>query len=243
MPGIKIILVEDDWIIAKEIAYLLQDFGFEVTGSYDTGEEALKVIRHQPPHLVLLDIGLAGDLSGIDVARQLKEEKIPFVFLTALADSETINRAKLAEPYAYLVKPVKPESLYSTIEITLYNAQSRKDAMIIPPLKDELKIDESIFVKSRNRLEKLWLKDILWVEASDIYALVSTTNGKHLLNASLKVVEEKFPSSRFLRVHRSYIINVEKIDAIEEDEVLIGETRIPIGKTYREKLMNRLSFL
>ena len=62
MAGIKIVLVEDDWIIAKEIAYSLQDIGFEVTGSYDTGEEALRQIKMQQPEIVLLDIGLAGEL-------------------------------------------------------------------------------------------------------------------------------------------------------------------------------------
>lgn len=242
MPGIKIILVEDDWIIAKEIAFSLQDFGFEVTGSYDSGEEALQQIRQHPPDMVLLDIGLSGELSGIDVARELKEAKVPFIFLTALADAETISRAKLSGPYAYLVKPVKPESLYSTIEITLYNAAQRKE-LETPPLQESLQGSESIFVRSRGRLEKVVLQDILWVEASDIYSLICTPNGKHLLNCSLKVVEEKFPASRFLRVHRSYIVHIDRITAIEDDHLVIGEQRIPIGKTYREKLMSRLSFL
>lgn len=243
MPGIKIVVVEDDWIIAKEMAYSLQDFGFEVAGTYETGEEALKGIRQLKPAIVLLDIGLAGEMSGIDVAKQLKQEKIPFIFLTALADSITIHQAKLAEPYAYLVKPVKPESLYSTIEITLHNAQREKEALVTPPLQEGLKMEESIFVKTKSRLEKLMLKDILWVEASDIYAQVITASGKHLLNTSLKVVEERFPASRFIRVHRSYIVNIEKIDALEEDDVVIGTVRLPVGKTYREKLMARLSFL
>ena len=177
------------------------------------------------------------------MAKQLKEEKIPFIFLTALADSETIKQAKLAEPYAYLVKPVTPETLYATIEITLHNARNRKEMVFTPPLKEMLKIDESIFVKVKHRLEKILLKDILWIEASDIYTLISTATGKHLLNTSLKVVEEKFSSAKFIRVHRSYIVNLEKIDALEEDDIIIGEARIPIGKTYREKLMTRLSFL
>ncbi len=242
MAGIKILLVEDDWIIAKEIAYSLQDFGFEVVGSYESGEEALQQIKTSTPDIVLLDIGLSGELSGIDVAQKLKENKIPFIFLTALADAATINKAKLSEPYAYLVKPVNPELLYATIEITLHNASQRK-AESTPPLKEGLTIDESIFVKAKNRLVKLFLKDILWIEASDIYALLCTADGKYLLTSSLKAIEEKFPASKFIRVHRSFIVNLEKIDAIEEDDIIIGETRIPIGKTYRDKLMMRLSFL
>lgn len=240
MPGIRIVLVEDDWIIAKEIVYSLQDMGFEVMGTYDTGEEGLtQIIKHQPD-LVLLDIDLSGELSGIDVAKRLKEEtSIPFIFLTALADSNTIKQAKVVEPYAYLVKPVKPESLYSTIEITLYNAEHRKDA---PGQQANIR-GNSIFVKGKNRLEKVLLKDILWIEASDIYALICTAAGKHLLNTSLKTVEEKLSSSQFIRVHRSYIVNLDKVEALEEDDLIIGSNKIPIGKTYREKLMSRISFL
>jgi len=242
MAGIKILLVEDDWIIAKEISLSLNDLGFEVQGVFDSGEDLLKKLPDLNPDIILLDIGLSGELSGIDTARQIKQQsRIPFIFLTALADASTIDKAKLTEPYAYLVKPVKPETLYSTIEITLHNAAQRKDPT--PPLKEGLTIEDSIFVKTRNRLEKILLKDILWVEASDIYALVCTGAGKYLLNTSLKAVEEKFPASGFIRVHRSYIVNLHKIDAIEEDDLIVAGQRIPIGKTYKEKLMGKLSFL
>jgi DNA-binding LytR/AlgR family response regulator len=233
-------LVEDDWIIAREIAYSLQDLGFEVLGAYESGEEALAQLKQVQPDIVLLDIGLSGELTGLDVGTELE---IPFIFLTALADAQTINKAKLSEPYAYLVKPVRTESLYSTIEITLHNAAQRKDSLHTPPLSDNLGPEGSVFVKSRNRLEKLMLRDILWIEASDIYCQVATASGKHLLNASLKLIEERFPPQKFIRVHRSYIVQIDRIDALEEDDLLIGDQKIPIGKTYREKLMSRLSFL
>lgn len=242
MGGIKILLVEDDWIIAKEITLSLNDMGFEVVGNFDNGEDALKKMAILKPDIILLDIGLSGEMSGIETAKAIKKEnQVPFIFLTALADTSTIEKAKLTEPYAYLVKPVKPETLYSTIEITLYNASQRKDPT--PPLTEGLTFDDAIFVKTKNRMEKIMLKDILWVEASDIYALVVTNVGKHLLNTSLKVVEEKFPFTKFLRVHRSYIVNLEKIDAIEEDDLIILQQRIPVGKTFKERLMNKLSFL
>lgn len=141
------------------------------------------------------------------------------------------------------MKPVNPETLYSTIEVSLHNATHRKSPIETPALKDSLSIEESIFVKVKHRLEKLLLKDILWIEASDIYALICTISGKHLLNTSLKMVEEKFPVSKFIRVHRSYIIHLDKIEAIEEDHLIINKNKIPIGKTYRDKLMARLSFL
>ncbi|MBX9893009.1 MAG: response regulator [Chitinophagaceae bacterium] len=244
MAGIKILLVEDDWIIAKEITLSLNDLGFEVLGQCDNGEEALQLIHQQKPDLVLLDIGLAGEMNGIELGKQLREKQLaPFIFLTALADAATIEKAKLTEPYAYLVKPVTADTLYATIELTLHNAAQKKDVQPTPPLKEALGIGDSIFVKTRNRMEKVWLKDILWVEASDIYALICTATGKYLLNTNLKTVEEKFPDASFMRVHRSYLVNMDKVEAIEEDDILIGAARIPVGKTYRDKLMKRISFL
>ena len=90
---------------------------------------------------------------------------------------------------------------------------------------------------------KILLKEILWIEAYDIYAMIKTAAGQYLLSHSLKVVEEKFPSSHFIRVHRSFIVNKEKIDAIEESDLIIAGTPIPVGKTYREGLMKKLSVL
>ena len=87
------------------------------------------------------------------------------------------------------------------------------------------------------------MKDILWVEAYDIYAMIKTQAGQYLLSHSLKAVEKKFPSTHFIRVHRSFIVNKEKIDAIEENDLIIAGTPIPVGKTYRDGLMKKLSVL
>lgn len=246
MPGIKVLLVEDDWIIAKEISYNLQDMGFEVAGCIDNAEEALKQIKIIQPDLIILDIDLAGEMTGIELATQLKKEgNIPFIFLTALADSQTVEKAKLAEPFAYLVKPVAPLTLYSTIEITLHNAARRNQdiAASATSISGNLSFDDSIFVKNKKRLEKIQLRDILWVEAYDIYAMIKTPADQYLLSHSLKAIEEKFPSTHFIRVHRSFIVNKDKIDAIEESDLIIAATAIPVGKTYRESLMKKLSVL
>ena len=244
MPGIKVLLVEDDWIIAKEISYTLNDLGFEVAGSFDNAEEALKFCKQQPPDLVMLDIDLSGEMTGIDLATILKKEgKIPFIFLTALANPDTIQKAKLAEPYAYLVKPASPDTLFSTIEITLHNATRRVQSLteISAVNKDDLSYSDFIFVKNKRRLEKVLLKDILWIEAYDIYVQVKTAQHQFLLSHSLKAIEDKFPVSDFLRTHRSYLVNKHHIEAIEENCIVIIGQQIPVGKTYRDALMKKLT--
>jgi DNA-binding LytR/AlgR family response regulator len=248
MAGIRILMVEDDWIIAKEMALNLNDMGFETVGTFESGEEALQQIPELKPDLILVDIGLAGELTGIETAQRIKDlYGLPFIFLTALADAETINEAKITQPYAYLVKPVRSENLYSAIEITMHNARAQAitptDKDSIDPIDTNLDYESSIFVKSRRRHQKIAIKDIWYVEAYDIYAQLTTPGGSFLISQSLKVVEERFPASHFMRVHRSYLVNLSKIEALEENELIIETKRIPIGKTFREALMNRLQFM
>ncbi len=249
MAGIKILLVEDDWIIAKEMALNLNDMGFEPVGTFESGEEALAHIPKLKPDLILVDIGLAGEMSGIETAKSIRDDfGLPFIFLTALADADTIKQAKLTQPYAYLVKPVSLENLYSSIEITMHNAGTRPfmpsaETETIDPIQQNLQYDDSVFVKTRRRHQKLLVKDIWWVEALDIYAQLTTASGNYLISQSLKAVEEKFPSEHFIRVHRSYLVNIHKIEAIEENDLVLEGKNIPIGKTYRDNLMRRLQFL
>lgn len=244
MQTVKILIAEDDWIISKEISLTLQDLGFEVLSSFDTGEELLQKLPTLKPDLILLDIDLAGNMTGIDVAEKLKPTGIPFIFMTAMADISTIEKAKQTQPYAYLVKPVRAENLLSTIEIALYNFHNkRSENQIITTQKEPFSITDNIFVKSKKRLEKIRISDILWIEAEDIYAIIVTQNGKFILSQPLKNVEERLPAEYFMRVHRSFIVQIDKIQAIEDNDLIINQKLIPIGKTFKEKLMSKLAFL
>jgi DNA-binding LytR/AlgR family response regulator len=245
MSDVRILVAEDDYIIAKELTLILEGLGFGVLEVLDSGEKILERLSTEKPDLILLDIHLAGQLTGIQTAEAIRKKyNVPFLFLTALSDVQTLNQAKLTEPYAYLVKPVRKEELFSAIEISLYNASRRTTATTVAPsLKSGLKITDSIFVRSKKRLEKIRLTDILWVEASDIYVTVVTEKNRYLLSQSMKNVEERFPMEQFWRVHRSYIVQIDKIQALEEDSLIVENQAIPIGKTYREGLMKRLQFL
>ena len=246
MADVRILLVEDDYIIAKELRLTLESLGFTVLGSVESGEQALAWVTTERPDIVLLDINLAGQLTGIDTAEQLHRlyPALPFIFLTALADIDTLRQAKQTEPFAYLTKPVDTMNLFAAIELALQqSARLQMAETPAPALRDTLKITGSIFVRAKKRLEKVHLSDVLWIEASDIYVTVVTATTRYLLSLSMKHVEERFPSANFLRVHRSYIVQVDKINAIEDDELLINNQRIPVGKTYRDGLMKRLQIL
>ena len=124
-----------------------------------------------------------------------------------------------------------------------FHQQKTENLTVISSQINAFSINDSIFVKSKKRLEKIKISDILWIEAEDIYAIIITKTGKFILSQPLKNIEERLPSECFMRVHRSYIVQLEKIQAIEENDLIIEGKHIAIGKTFREKLMGRLAFL
>jgi DNA-binding LytR/AlgR family response regulator len=241
MKNARIFIVEDDYVVAKNLSFLLETLGYQVQGVSDTGEECLLQIRKEKPDLVILDIDLAGALNGIDVGRKLKEQfQLPFIYVTAHADEQTMSEALPTEPWAYLAKPFNENTLRSSIELALYKVHRHKQ--LSAPAEAEMKdrkyaMDDAIFIRSKNRLVKVALHDILFVEAYDIYSNVYTGESKYLVNYTLKAIAEKFPENNFLRVHRSYLINRHMVEAIEYNELLLKGHRIPVGKTYRDDIM------
>ena len=242
MAAIRIILVEDDWIIAKEIALNLQTLGFDVPAIFESGEDFLAQVETLPyPDLVILDMELAGNMSGLEVAHQLRTYPIPFLFLTAKADHPTIQEAATAGAYNYLIKPIRSEHLFSAVEVALH--WSKQNKALPSPNERVLNFDDLLFVKARKRLERIQVRDILWIQAEDIYVVIHTQTEHYVLSQPLKVMEEKLPPQYFIRIHRSYVVQIQAIDSIEENELKIGSQVLPIGKTFREKLMRRLTIL
>ncbi len=122
----RILIVEDQWVTAQGLKENLENLGHEVTGMAASGEEAMRLTAERRPDLVLMDINLKGDMDGIDTARRLKSLEIPIICLTAYADDQTLERAKLVEPFGYILKPFEVRELRSAVEIALYKSQAEK---------------------------------------------------------------------------------------------------------------------
>lgn len=124
---LKIVIVEDDAIIAMKISSDLEEAGHQIVGLEHNSERALDSIANQKPDLVLLDINIEGSRDGIEIGIILKEKyQTPFIFITAYSDPITLQRAKVAAPCAYLVKPYKSADLHSSITIGLFNHRNRQ---------------------------------------------------------------------------------------------------------------------
>lgn len=120
MSPIKILIVEDEMIIAEDMADALVNLGYEITGIVGAGNQAIEQAATTHPDIVLMDINLQGEIDGVDAAERIRiNQQIPVVFLTAYADQQTIERAKATEPFAYLLKPFQDRELKTTIEIAI----------------------------------------------------------------------------------------------------------------------------
>jgi CheY-like chemotaxis protein len=129
MTEAKILVVEDENIVALEIKKRLQKLGYIVPSVASTGEDAISKVEGILPDLVLMDIMLKGEIDGIDAAGEIRKRfNIPVVYLTAYSDEETLQRAKLTEPYGYILKPFEENDLRTTIEIALYRHQILNDS-------------------------------------------------------------------------------------------------------------------
>lgn len=124
----KILVVEDESLVAEDIRKFLNNLGYSVLSIASTGSEALKRVEEDKPDLVLMDIVLQDDQNGIETARRIRTRfDIPIVFLTGYSDEKIVNEAKYTEPYGYLFKPIDSKELHTTIEIALYkHASDRK---------------------------------------------------------------------------------------------------------------------
>ncbi len=376
MATLKIMIVEDEIIVAKDIQRILKKLGYEAFDPFANGKKALDSIEKLTPDLILLDINLkSSEMDGIHVAEQIHQHyQIPFIFLTAFSDKATLERAKLTEPYGYIIKPSEEDDIRTAIEIAYYKytkdlemqnkgnrfaaaLDSLEVAVIItdsnekvifmnkmaetltgclkqealgkdisiamknspsetksafktlahtvvgetakadpesqihisngatdhkvavntfPILSVNNKINgcafvmtspgrrdavqessadknlfnfleniyanNSFFVKKDSRFVKVNFQDILWIEALDNYVIIKTSSKEQfILHSSMKDIESKLPQLNFARVHRSYIVQLEKITALEENACIIDGNRIPIGKSYKDNVMSRLN--
>ncbi len=242
MSKVKIGIVEDEIIIADTISATLLDLGYDVVEPVGNYTDALAMIEKEKPDLLLLDIQLGGKKDGIDVAEVLKDKfNIPFIFLTANADTATIERAKQVEPPAYLVKPFNKDDLYSSIEICLYNFNKKSKGLDKKsPEQANYFINEAIFIKDGHIFIKVPFSEILYLESDHVYVNVHTKSKTYLVRASMLEYMENFDPMKFFRVHRSFTVNLDKVEGINELFILVGGVQIPMGKTYREDLLSKI---
>lgn len=239
---VRILIVEDEMIIGANISLQLTELGYEVSGIIPRAEEALVHIRQNKPDIILLDIQLKGNLDGVQMAKQMQQEfDIPLIYLTANSDDATFARAKDTRPEAFISKPFKKLDLKHAIELVISKQRPKaiSEEVTVAETSPFL-LDDSIFVRHQDKMVKININDILYIEADRNYCRIFAKDKEYMLVMTLKEMDEKLPPQHFLRVHRSFIINVSHVTEISTNDVLIGKATIPVSTDLRKQLLQRI---
>lgn len=243
MQQIKILVVEDEWIVSEEIKEILEKNGFEVIGQASDAASALELSIQNPPDIALLDINIKGEKDGIELAKILKKnQNIAIIFITAYDDKKFIDRAKELNPHAYIVKPFQEKNIVIAIELAFHSISKTKEALDVQ--QDNYYIlHDRVFIKDNHRFYKLPITHIKYIQAEGSYCIIYTNEGKHTLAFNLKSFESRINHPSIVRSHRSFLVNIDQIDALEGNTIFIGQTPIPISESYRSDIIQRLKLI
>jgi DNA-binding LytR/AlgR family response regulator len=223
-------IVEDDKVSLAMVEALAEKTGLlDVKATFTAPAQAMPWLVEHAVDLLFLDVEMPG-MTGIELLRSLPYK--PHVIIISASTEYAAESYDLAVT-DYLIKPIKDYSRFLTaVNKALTNTR-----------KGPAKQDDNFFVRIDSLLLRLNIEEILWIEAFGDYIKIQTADKVHTVYATLKKVEEKITDKRFVRVHRSYIVNVTKITNIDPNNLEINKKIIPISGTYKEALLNRISIL
>lgn len=235
-PPVKVGVVEDELIIAGSICAMLRGMAYAVPPPCTGYDEALAMLRQDRPDLVLLDINLGEKgRDGIDIARYIRSNlQMPFIFLTANSDAATLARAKEVTPNAFLVKPFLKEDLYTAIEIALHNfytAGGGQNAHVQPGY---------LYIREGSVQYRVPVQEIQYLMSSHVYVHVYTDTRRYLVRTALQQYLEQPGLGSFIRIHRGCAVNRDRITRVTATHVYIGNTALPVSRTYRHALPAQL---
>lgn len=222
----QIFIVDDEMAIAEMCESQLQELGYTVSGIANTYEEAVSKIEVNKPDLVILDIELNDEKNGIDLAIQIREKiDIPYLYLSSYADISTVSKAAKTAPEAYLIKPFTKEDLFTTIEV----------------IRSKREIDYTIQVSTGTSVINISANDVSLIKSDNNYIEIYEDRKKHVVRSSLEAFLEQYPYSNFVRIHRSYVVNLLKVNSFSRQHVIVGEVKCPISRSYKQELFQRFS--
>ena len=232
------IIVDDDKFSTK----IIEDFvertdGLELLGSFSSGVEAINKLNNpnsEVVDLIFLDIEMP-EMSGIEFLKALNV--IPQIIIYSSEEKYALESYEY-DVTDYLLKPVQ----YGRFIKSIGKVRER-----IEKKENPQKQSTEIFIKNNSSLVRVKYEDILWIEALENYVVINTFKDKYTIHFTMKAIADKMPADRFIRVHRSFIVNSSKIKSIEDNMIIIktesGSKLIPIGKSYKDVLMNILNLI
>jgi DNA-binding LytR/AlgR family response regulator len=227
------LIVEDELLIAESISDILINAGCDKIRMVSSVEDAISEIETRKPQMILTDINLGREKTGIDLGSLLQTTyQIPFIYITSHTSPEILGKAKHTRPNAYIVKPFKTEDLIVAIELALFNS--------IDKFTTDIDLSELI-VKEGRAMIRLDCNHITWLEADGNYTTINLKDHKRrVVRNSLAELTEQLSTSQFTRIHKSYVVNKKHVIEIKANSLIIDHQELPIGRSYRQEAENIL---
>lgn len=250
IPGrINILLIEDEPILAMDLADQLEATGYRIVGIANNGPKALELYQTNTVDLILCDIIVKGEWDGIETVRHLLAERpVPVIYLTAMTDHETLERAKHTYPAAYLHKPVQLSSLRTAIELAIHNATERPVATATAIEREGagrealLQINNWLYIKQNYQFVRVDMRDLLYLEADNTHTKLITTTRKYILRLTLSTILERISQPWLVRIHRSYAVNINTVESFNDAEVSIGAQLLPLSRSCKDDFMRHFLY-
>ncbi|WP_430812400.1 MULTISPECIES: LytR/AlgR family response regulator transcription factor [unclassified Carboxylicivirga] len=232
------IIIDDDKLSTKIIQEFVEKTDdLNLSGTFDSAVSAINFLSKPDAasvDLIFLDIEMP-EMSGIDFLKSLDE--LPQVIVYSSQEKYAIDSYEY-NVTDYLLKPVQYGRFIKAVKRALERSEEKETVT---------RESSEIFIKNNSSLVRVKYDDILWIEALENYVVLNTFKDKFTIHFTMKAISEKMPSERFVRVHRSFIVNINKIKVIEDNSVVInyegGSKVIPIGKSYKDRLMDDINLI
>ncbi len=230
----KVLIVDDNKIARSTLVQLAGQLNYiTLCGDYDNALSAYNHLQQEPVDLLLLDIEMPG-ITGIELTRNLGKNAPLIVFITS--KKEYAVEAYDLNVVDYIVKPILPSRFLQAME---------RAKEVLETKNDQLRIDRDdiLFIRDANLVRRINKADILFIEAMGDYVKIHTPKKYFAVHSTLKKMEDRLSTPGFIKVHRSYIVAVDKIDQLKDGTIIIGDKSIPVSDAYRALLNNRLNII
>jgi DNA-binding LytR/AlgR family response regulator len=260
---INILIIEDEAVLAMDLDEQLTSYGYHVIGTARSGQQALALFREHRVDLILCDIGLPGEWDGIETVTELTYLRlVPVIYITGCSYEDTFVRAQRTNPAAFLDKPYTSETLRWAVEMALDTYSLRQ---LVPPSASdsqgsirsfnddivaysmsqhnpEMTYRDTVFIKQMGSFIRVYLDEILYLEAGDTYTTVVTRWQPYLVRLALGTVLSQLATNRLIRTHRAFAVNLDQVQLFNEWEVRVGDRTLPLGRTYRAAFLENFPY-
>lgn len=240
---LNILIVEDDLLLAIETESQVKKMGYNVLGTADNSGTAFEMIYSDSPDVILMDIDIKGKMTGTQIGEKIKHLNIPILYLTSFDDEEHFAEAQKSNLIGYLIKPVNPFTLKTSLALAVKTTLSQSNETEEPP--DDFIAKDSFFFKKNDIYQKVAVDAMAYIQADGNYSEVILKGGeKFIARISLNNLEKELPPDDFMRVHRGYIARLDQIRSIDMTafKLHFEKEKIPFSRGKREELESKLKF-